>query len=237
MVRNAPPRASSLPDPEGAAAGRAAGAGIAPVKIGYARVSTAEQSLDLQRDALERAGCERIIVDTLSGVASVRPGLEKVREQLRRDDVLVVWRLDRLGRSLKDLIAWATWLDEQGVALVSLHETIDTASPTGTLIFHMFGALAEFERNLIRERTQAGLAAARARGRHGGRPPALDADKRALAVRLYEERKLPVHRICKMMGISKPTLYGYIQAANAAAGRRLPPAPDPDTQSPQKPAR
>ena len=95
-------------------------------------VSTAEQSLDLQRDALERAGCERIIVDTLSGVASVRPGLEKVREQLRRDDVLVVWRLDRLGRSLKDLIAWATWLDEQGVALVSLHETIDTASPTGT---------------------------------------------------------------------------------------------------------
>ena len=187
------------------------------MKIGYARVSTHDQNLDLQRDALEKAGCEKVIVDTMSGAAAARPGLEKVKEQLRAGDTLVVWRLDRLGRSLKDLIAWVGYLDEREVGLLSLHEAIDTTSSTGKLTFHIFGALAEFERNLIRDRTQAGLAAARARGRKGGRPPVLDADKRALAVQLYNEKKTPIAKICKMMGISKPTLYSYVRTANQTA--------------------
>ena len=140
-----------------------------------------------------------------------------MREALRAGDTLVVWRLDRLGRSLKDLIAWALWLEEREVGLRSLHEAIDTTTPTGRLTFHIFGALAEFERTLIQDRTRAGLAAARARGRKGGRRPVLDPDRRALAVRLYEERKLPITRICAMMGISKPTLYAYVRAANGTA--------------------
>ena len=186
--------------------------------IGYARVSTHDQNLDLQRDALRAAGCERLYEDRLSGAASARPGLEKLREVLRAGDTLVVWRLDRLGRSLKDLIAWVTWLEEQGAGLRSLTESLDTTTPGGRLTFHIFGALAEFERTLIRDRTQAGLAAARARGRKGGRRPVLNADKRALAVRLYEERQTPISRICAMMGISKPTLYAYVRAANGVTG-------------------
>ncbi len=182
--------------------------------IGYARVSTHDQNLDLQRDALEQVGCARIYEDRLSGAASARPGLDKLREVLREGDTLVVWRLDRLGRSLKDLIAWALWLDEQGAGLRSLTESLDTTTPGGKLTFHIFGALAEFERTLIRDRTQAGLAAARARGRKGGRRPVLNADKQALAVRLYNERQTPIGRICAMMGISKPTLYAYVRAAN-----------------------
>ncbi|MFC3631110.1 recombinase family protein, partial [Paracoccus angustae] len=157
------------------------------MKIGYARVSTIEQNLDLQRDALLAAGCERVIADTASGAVASRPGLEKVKEQLRAGDTLVVWRLDRLGRSLRDLIGWMTWLEEQKVGLLSLQESIDTNTTSGKLTFHLFGALAEFERNLIRERTQAGLTAARARGRKGGRPQVLDKDKRDLAVRLYQD--------------------------------------------------
>lgn len=187
------------------------------VKIGYARVSTLDQNLDLQRDALTKAGCEKVIVDTISGVTTARPGLEKVKEQLRAGDTLVVWRLDRLGRSLKDLIAWVGYLEEHKVGLLSLQEAIDTSTSAGKLTFHLFGALAEFERTLIRERTQAGLTAARARGRKGGRPPVLDNDKRSLAVQLYHEKKLPIVRICKMMGISKPTLYVYVRATNPSA--------------------
>ena len=183
------------------------------MKIGYARVSTLEQNPDLQRDALERAGCGKVIVDQVSGTVAARPGLDKIKELLRPGDTLVVWRLDRLGRSLQDLISWASYLEDNGVALQSLKETIDTATSTGKLTFHLFGALAEFERNLIRERTQAGLAAARARGRLGGRPKALDADKRQFAVELYHEKKLTVAKICAMMGISKPTLYTYVRAA------------------------
>lgn len=135
------------------------------MKIGYARVSTAEQNLDLQRDALKAAGCEKVITDKASGATAARPGLEKVKELLRAGDTLVVWRLDRLGRSLRDLIGWMTYLDEEKVGLLSLHEAIDTTTTSGKLTFHLFGALAEFERNLIRERTQAGLTAARARGK------------------------------------------------------------------------
>src|SRR4028119_51417 len=181
--------------------------------IGYARVSTLEQNLDLQRDALKETGCEKIIVDKLSGTLSERPGLTKVKEQLRRGDTLVVWRLDRLGRSLKDLIDWINYLDKEGVALKSLQESIDTSTATGKLVFHLFGALSEFERNLIKERTMAGLSAARARGRKGGRPLSLDKDKRALVVSLYNEKKLSVKKICEMMNITKPTLYSYVQSS------------------------
>lgn len=186
------------------------------MKIGYARVSTIDQNLHLQTDALRSAGCEKVITDKISGVAAARPGLEKIKELLRPGDTLVVWRLDRLGRSMRDLINWMGYLDEQNVSLQSLHEAIDTATTSGKLTFHLFGALAEFERNLIQERTQAGLQAARARGRKGGRPPALDQDKRDLAVRLYRERSLPIAKICAMLEISKPTLYAYVKAAEAA---------------------
>ena len=184
--------------------------------IGYARISTHDQNLDLQRDALEKVGCERVIVDTMSGAASARPGLAQIKDILRAGDTLVVWRLDRLGRSLRDLIDWVAYLDGKEVGLRSLHEAIDTTSPTGKLTFHIFGALAEFERTLIRDRTQAGLQAARARGRKGGRRPALNKDKQALAVRLYNERQMPIAKICAMMGISKPTLYAYVHAADPA---------------------
>ena len=180
--------------------------------IGYARVSTQDQKLYLQKDALKQAGCAKILTDQAGGASVQRPGLERVLDLLREGDTLVVWRLDRLGRSLKELITLLGELKDQGIGFRSLQESIDTTSPGGTLIFHMFGALAEFERNLIRERTQAGLAAARARGRKGGRPKALDAEKRRLTVELYEQQQYPVKQICAMMGISKPTLYAYVRA-------------------------
>lgn len=182
--------------------------------IGYARVSTDDQNLNLQRDALHQVGCTEIFEDQLSGAKAARPGLQKALHYARAGDTLVVWRLDRLSRSLKDLIEMVAILDAKGIGLKSLQEAIDTSSSSGKLIFHIFGALAEFERNLIRERTQAGLQAARARGRKGGRPKSLSADKQALAVRLYEEKKHTVDQICQMMGISKPTLYKYIEAVN-----------------------
>jgi DNA invertase Pin-like site-specific DNA recombinase len=179
--------------------------------IGYARVSTDDQNLDLQKDALIQAGCKKILEDYQSGAKAERPGLRLALDYAREGDTLVVWRLDRLSRSLKDLIEMVNLLESRGIALKSLHESLDTSSSSGKLIFHIFGALAEFERNLIRERTQAGLQAARARGRKGGRPKTLDADKRALAVQLYEGKKHTVKQICKMMGISKPTLYKYVE--------------------------
>lgn len=183
------------------------------MKIGYARVSTLDQNPELQHDALKAVGCEKVFMDTISGTVAARPGLEKMKEQLRAGDTLVVWRLDRLGRSLRDLIQWADYLDRKNMALQSLHEAIDTSTSAGKLTFHLFGALAEFERNLIQERTQAGLAAARARGRLGGRPKRLNEEKRDLAVRLYHERELSIGTICEMMGISKPTLYSYVRAS------------------------
>ena len=186
------------------------------MKIGYARVSTTEQNLDLQRDALLAAGCGKVITDKASGATTARPGLEQMKEQLRAGDTLVVWRLDRLGRSLRDLIGWMTYLEEHEVGLLSLHEAIDTTTTSGKLTFHLFGALAEFERNLIRERTQAGLTAARARCKKGGQPTALNKDKRDLAVRLYHENTMPIAKICLMLGISKPTLYAYVRSAEAA---------------------
>ena len=180
------------------------------MKIGYARVSTTDQNVALQEDALSQAGCEKIITDQISGSVALRPGLTQVKKLLRAGDTLIVWRLDRLGRSLKDLIAWTNYLDEQEVGLVSLQEAIDTATSTGKLVFHIFGALAEFERNLIRERTMAGLSAARARGRQGGRPKALSVEKRQLLRKLYDDENYSVKAICEMLRISKPTLYKYL---------------------------
>src|SRR5689334_11715700 len=133
--------------------------------IGYSRISTTDQTLNLQLDALKQAGCGKVFTDTISGAKAERPGLGEALEYVRAGDTLVVWRLDRLGRSLKDLIATITGLHEQGIGFKSLTESIDTTTPGGKLVFHVFGALAEFERDLIRERTQAGLMAARARGR------------------------------------------------------------------------
>jgi DNA invertase Pin-like site-specific DNA recombinase len=185
--------------------------------IGYARVSTDDQNLHLQQDALVKAGCEHIFEDRLSGVKVEREGLQKSLNYARVGDTLVVWRLDRLSRSLKELIEMVTLLESKGIALRSLHETIDTSSTSGKLVFHIFAALAEFERNLIRERTRSGLEAARVRGRKGGRPKALSPDKQTLTVSLYNAQRHTVEQICKMMGISKPTLYKYLDASGQSA--------------------
>jgi DNA invertase Pin-like site-specific DNA recombinase len=183
------------------------------MRIGYARVSTHEQNLDLQHDALKAAGCGKIIEDTASGGKAQRGGLDRVRELLRNGDVLVVWQLDRLGRSLRHLIELMTELEGQGTGFQSVTEAIDTTSPGGKLVFHIFGALAEFERNLIRERTRVGLKAASARGRKGGRRHKLDDRKRALAVDLYRQKKHTIVEICGMLSITKPTLYAYVREA------------------------
>ncbi len=176
--------------------------------IGYARVSTDDQNLDLQRDALEQAGCEKIYTDQQSGASTERLGLAGVLETARRGDTLVIWRLDRLGRSLKHLIHLVETLDQRGIGLRSLQENIDTTTSGGRLVFHLFGALAEFERHVIRERTQAGLA--RVRGRQGGRPKRLSPHQRELLLRLHQERQHSIAEICQILGISKSTLYNYL---------------------------
>jgi DNA invertase Pin-like site-specific DNA recombinase len=185
--------------------------------IGYGRVSTHEQILNLQQDALTTAGCNKIFTDTASGAQAERKGLEQALSYVRKGDTLVVWRLDRLGRSLPHLIATMTALDERGIGFKSLTENIDTTTSGGKLIFHIFGALAEFERNLIRERTQAGLIAARARGRKGGRPKVLTAQKRSIAKELYDTGH-PIVDICRTLNISRATLYRAIQTE--ARGRQ-----------------
>ena len=179
--------------------------------IGYARVSTLDQNLDLQRDALRAAGCEKVFEDAASGSKTARPGLERVLEALRSGDTLVVWRLDRLGRSLTHLIYTVSTLQERAVGFKSLQEAIDTTSSTGNLVFQIFGAIAEFERNLISERTQAGLVAARARGRNGGRPRMLSDKKVAWLYDLYDAREKPIREICELLGVSKKTLYEYLK--------------------------
>jgi len=189
--------------------------------IGYARVSTHDQNLDLQRDALEKAGCKKIYVEQMSGSSRIRPELEKTLEILRNGDTLVVWRLDRLGRSLKHLIELITKLEQREIGFKSLMESMDTTTSGGKLVFHIFGALAEFEHNLIQERTSAGLAAARARGRNGGRPLKLDEKKRELAIKIYNERERSIKEICQIMGISKPTLYTYIHKHEATLKNKL----------------
>lgn len=153
---------------------------------------------------------DKIITDQISGSVSERKGLVNLKETLRKGDTVIVWRLDRLGRSLKDLIKWVEWFDENGIGFKSLQESIDTSTSSGKLIFHVFGALAEFEKNLIQERTRAGLEAARARGRQGGRPPKLNKDKSQLVMDLYKGKNHSIKQICEMVGISKPTLYKYV---------------------------
>ena len=183
--------------------------------IGYARVSTQEQTLNLQQDALTKAGCTKIFTDTASGAKTERIGLEEALNYVRKGDTLVVWRLDRLGRSLPHLISTMTDLEGRGIGFKSLTENIDTTTSGGKLIFHIFGALAEFERNLIRERTTAGLTAARARGRVGGRPRALSPQQRRIAQALYDDPKNSIQDICRTLKISKVTLYRNIDTTGS----------------------
>src|SRR3954466_9596061 len=175
--------------------------------VGYGRVSTDDQDLSLQRDALTGAGCERLFTDTMSGAKAERPGLTEALDFCRPGDTLVVWRLDRLGRSLTNLIVLMNQLAEREVGFQSLSEQVDTTTSGGKLIFHIFGALAEFERELIRERTQAGLRAARARGRNGGRPAKMDARKIVMARTLLDNPNANVTDICDTLHVSRATLY------------------------------
>ncbi len=180
--------------------------------IGYARVSTDDQNLDLQRDALSKAGCEVIYEETASGKNTQRPELEHCRKALRAGDTLVVWRLDRLGRSLQDLVTIVSELELAGITFESVTEKIETGSAAGKLIFHVFAALAEFERNIIRERTNAGLAAARARGRKGGRKLALN-DKQVREIKLLlSDPENQVTEVAKRYGVSRATIYKYLAA-------------------------
>jgi DNA invertase Pin-like site-specific DNA recombinase len=182
------------------------------MKIGYARISTHEQNLDLQRDALTAAGCEKVFSDVASGAKDERKGLAEAVEYARAGDVLIVWKLDRLGRSLKHLIETVNELHERSVGFASLQENIDTTTSGGKLVFHVFGALAEFERELIRERTQAGLKAARARGRKGGRKEKLTPKQVEMARAMVNDPNISISSICETFGISKPTLYRYVPA-------------------------
>jgi DNA invertase Pin-like site-specific DNA recombinase len=181
------------------------------MKIGYARVSTLDQNPEFQRDALKQAGCERIFEDKASGAKAERPGLAEALRFARTGDSLVVWRLDRLGRSLKHLIEVVEQLEKQGIGFISLQEGFDTATSGGRLVFQLFGALAEFERNLIRERTQAGLKAARARGRVGGRKPSLKSEQIVILRAMYESKAHTVQEICQVFNITKPTFYRYLR--------------------------
>lgn len=182
------------------------------MNIGYARISTGDQTLDLQLDALAKDGCDKVFTETASGAKADRPILEEAMAYARPGDTLVVWRLDRLGRSLQHLMTTVADLRDRGIGFRSLTEQIDTMTPGGKLIFQVFGALAEFERDLIRERTNAGLRAARTRGRTGGRPKALaDPKKRALAQALYDGGTTDIGTICATLGISRATLYRYVE--------------------------
>jgi DNA invertase Pin-like site-specific DNA recombinase len=184
------------------------------MKFGYARISTRDQSPNLQIDALKEAGCECIYQDIASGAKSARPELDNLLAHARKGDTIVFWKLDRLGRSLRHLIELVEKLDADGVGLQSLNDPIDTTNAQGRLVFNLFASLAEFERELIRERTQAGLSAARARGRVGGRPRGLStqAESTAMAVEtLYREGRLSVKAIGERLHISKGTLYRYLR--------------------------
>lgn len=178
------------------------------MKIGYARVSTDDQNLDLQIDALYDVHCEKIYKEYASGKnTKARPELENCLKSLRAGDTLIVWRLDRLGRSLADLVRIVTELESMKVGFESLNEKIDTTTPTGNFIFQLFAALAEFERKIIQERTMAGINAARARGRLGGRPPKLSKEQLLMAKSLIDANQIPITDIAKQFGVSRTTLY------------------------------
>ncbi len=185
--------------------------------VGYARVSTQDQNLDLQRDALGAIGCERVFHEKVSGAGPRLPAREELVAFARRDDVVVVWKLDRLGRSLRDLIDVVGTLRERGVGLRSLHESIDTTTPAGKLTFHVFAALAEFEREVAHERTRAGLAAARGRGARLGRPRVLNEEQIEMARSLRQNPKLSARQIAAHMGIHRATLYRYLGSGGQVA--------------------
>jgi DNA invertase Pin-like site-specific DNA recombinase len=181
------------------------------VDVGYVRVSKREQNPELQRRELLAAGCERIFEERVSSREEKRHQLEAAFDYCRAGDVLVVWRLDRLGRSIKELIELVNTLQERGVGFRSLRESLDTTSSGGRLVFHVFASIAEFERDVIRERTMAGLEAARARGRRGGRKPIMDERKLALASKLLRDKEVPIAEVCEAVGVSSSTLYRYLK--------------------------
>lgn len=194
------------------------------MKIGYARVSTKDQSLSMQVDALKQAGCIKIHEEIASGAKTARPVLDEIIRNLREEDTLVIWKLDRLGRNLAHLIHLTTKLIEKKVGLISLNDPIDTTTAQGRLVFGIFASLAEFERELIRERTNAGLKSARARGRKGGRPKGMTLaaiEKATIAEALYKNGSIPVKKIAEQLGISKTTLYLYLRYRNVDIGAKI----------------
>lgn len=191
------------------------------MKFGYSRVSTRDQNPNLQIDALKEAQCDEIFVDAISGSKSNRPELDRMVSKLREGDVVVIWKLDRLGRTLKDLIKFVEDFEKQGIGLVSIKDQIDTTTSHGKLIFNIFASLAEFERDVIRERTKAGLESARARGRVGGRRKGLspEAENKTFAAEtLYKQNKLTITEICEQLDISRRTLYNYLKHRGVEVG-------------------
>lgn len=178
--------------------------------FGYARVSTQDQHLELQRDALKQYGVERIFEEKMTGTKRERPQLDEMLKYVRSGDTIVVWKLDRIGRSLADLLSIVNDFHARGVNFVSLKENIDTTSATGKLVFHIFASLAEFERDMLSERTKAGLESARVRGRKGGRP-SKDNSKVKLALKMYDSKDYSLPQITEATGVSKATLYRYIK--------------------------
>jgi DNA invertase Pin-like site-specific DNA recombinase len=186
--------------------------------IGYSRVSTQDQNLQLQQDALKEAKCERIFEDKMSGAKADRPGLRDAIAYARPGDTIVIWKLSRLSRSLKQLIETVQLFEERQIHLKSINESLDTSTPTGKLLFHIIASFAQFERDNLVETTKAGLVAARARGKLGGRPRKLDAKKVAQAKAMYQDRNIPVTQICDTLGISRATFYNYVKGEPTAAG-------------------
>jgi DNA invertase Pin-like site-specific DNA recombinase len=186
------------------------------LKIGYARVSTGLQNLNLQEDRLNQYGCEKIFSDHISGAKSKRPGLDRAIEFARSGDTIVVWRLDRLGRNMADLITLVNELNNRGVSFHSLEEniTMDKSSSTGQLLFHLFAAFAEFERNLILERSSAGRIAARARGRYGGRPEKILNKQDLKLLKTLYDNGTPIKTIAEQWKVSRTTIYRYLNKLN-----------------------
>ena len=189
------------------------------MKFGYARVSTEDQSLDLQVDALSRHGVDRIYSDQMTGTRFDRPEFQRMTEQLRAGDVVVVWKLDRLGRSTRQLIELVEGWEEAGVDFVSIQDAIDTTTPVGRFFFRVMASFAELERDLTSERTKAGLEAARARGREGGRP-GVERDRIERAMRMYDTKQFSAREICKTCGVSQGTLYKYLKERRKSDERR-----------------
>ena len=184
--------------------------------IGYARVSTQDQNPELQLDALKQAGCEKIFTEKISGTKRDRPELQAALKYIRAGDTLVVWKLDRLARSLRQLIETVEELENQGIGFCSLTEAIDTTTSSGKLVFHIFAALAEFERSIIRDRTMAGLASARSRGRLGGRPPSLSDDDIQVAKALLRDPEITVEQVAERLTVAPSTLYRYLPGGRSA---------------------